>query len=54
VPALVKREHVEAAGQRRRDKIPPSRVRGAAMHQKHRRTALAPIVDTIELDIGAF
>jgi len=53
VTALVEREHVETAGERGRDEIPPARVRGTAMNQQHRRPALAAVVKTAELDAVA-
>ena len=46
--ALVERQHVEAGGQRGRDEVPPSRVRRAAMHQEHRRAALASVIDAVK------
>jgi tetratricopeptide (TPR) repeat protein len=48
VAALVQRQDMEAGDKRGRDKIPPMRMRGTAVHEQHRRFPFAAIVEAVE------
>src|SRR6202167_1957683 len=48
MPALIERERMKVTGKRRRDKVPPMRVRRAAMQEQERALALAAVVKTIQ------
>src|SRR5580692_865836 len=46
--ALVERQYMKIPGERRRDEVPPMRVRGAAMQEQQRAFALAAVVEAIQ------
>src|SRR5208283_2647987 len=48
MPPLIEREHVKIGDERRRDKVPPMRVRGTAMQKQDRRLALASVIEAIQ------
>src|SRR5271155_955925 len=48
--ALIERENMMGAEQRRRDEVPPASVRRAAMNQQRRRLPGTAIIDAVEHD----
>jgi hypothetical protein len=48
VSALIEREYMKIRGERRRDEVPPVRMRRAAMQEQQRPFALAAVVEAIQ------